>query len=194
MPGPDQARAQAAQGYAALLDEGLARLDHLDPRHRASLDLILTELDRLPDAEELWLHLAARLEGLEPGRRAWGRASSGPQALPGTRRLGKAARWYARRTQHQAELRAAGRGRGRPVPRRALFQRPTARTCPWRCRTSRPGGRVRMVLWADWVRLKALERFPHSPTVFREAAARLVMPERLGEAHDPVKEANASTR
>ncbi|MBK8793352.1 MAG: hypothetical protein IPN59_09375, partial [Holophaga sp.] len=31
------------------------------------------------------------------------------------------------------------------------------------------GGRVRMVLWADWVRLKALERFPHSPTVVREA-------------------------
>ena len=27
---------------------------------------------------------------------------------------------------------------------------------------------------ADWVRLKALERFPHSPQVFREARARLV--------------------
>ncbi|HEY6552838.1 MAG TPA: hypothetical protein VI669_05760, partial [Vicinamibacteria bacterium] len=33
---------------------------------------------------------------------------------------------------------------------------------------------MRLVLWADWVRLRALERFPQSPRVFREASGRLI--------------------
>src|SRR6188474_229688 len=36
------------------------------------------------------------------------------------------------------------------------------------------GGRVRLIPWADWVRVKALERFPHSPTVVREAVGHLL--------------------
>ena len=59
---PDGTRVPPAP-YKDLLAGALARMDDLDRSHRAALDLILTELDRMPDAEGLWLDLATRLEG-----------------------------------------------------------------------------------------------------------------------------------
>ena len=174
-PWARQPRAQASPGYAALLEEGLSRLDHRDPSHRASLDLILTELDRLPEDENLWLHLASRLSN-------WNLDDElGPRFERALKRFQGPGIWDKARPLRRGEpatrlsFAPLARARGRPLPRRGDLPAgsPIPVICPCgRCRTSPGGGgRVRLVLWADWVRLKALERFPHSPTVVREASA-----------------------
>jgi hypothetical protein len=188
-PWARQPRAQASQGYSSLLEEGLSRLDHRDPSHRASLDLILTELDRLPDDENLWLHLASRLGSWNLDDELGPRFERALKGFQGPGIWDKAARWYARRNQHQA-LRAlaqsvADRFRGAAIFSRIAGSGDVRVEVP-----DQPalGGRVRMVLWADWVRLKALERFPHSPTVVREAQ-HLVLTSVWQKRFDPVKEA-----
>ena len=160
---------EAIPSYKDLLNGALARMDYLDPSHRAALDLILTELDRLPEAEELWLDLAARLEGWNLDDDLGPRFQRALDRFQGPGVWAKAARWYARR-KYQAELRqlaadVAARFRGS-----ALFQRADAAGSVTVATPEQPAARARLVPWADWVRLKALERFPHSPTVFREAA------------------------
>ena len=176
-----------APGYGKLLDEHLERLDQLDASHRASVDLVLSELDRLPDAEALWLSLASRLE-------AWNLDDGlGPRYQQALKRFqdpglwDKAARWYARRS-YQADLRqlaedVTSRFRGSELFRRggAQVKVPVPEQPP-------VAGGVRMVPWADWVRLKALERFPHSPRVFREAG-RLVTPAQWQAGYDEAAEA-----
>jgi hypothetical protein len=188
-PWARQPRAQASQGYSSLLEEGLSRLDHRDPSHRASLDLILTELDRLPEDENLWLHLASRLSSWNLDDELGPRFERALKRFQGPGIWDKAARWYARRNQHQA-LRAlaqsvADRFRGAAIFSRIAGSGDVRVEVP-----DQPalGGRVRMVLWADWVRLKALERFPHSPTVVREAQ-HLVLTSVWQHRFDPVKEA-----
>ena len=51
------------QRYRPLLDEAISRLEERDKTHRSSIGLILGEMDRLPNAEGLWLQLASRLDG-----------------------------------------------------------------------------------------------------------------------------------
>ena len=187
-PWAHQPRAQASQGYASLLEEGLSRLDHRDPSHRASLDLILTELDRLPEDENLWLHLASRLSSWNLDDELGPRFERALKRFQGPGIWDKAARWYARRNQHQA-LRALAQSMADRFRGAAIFSR-IAGSGDVRVEVpDQPtlGGRVRMVLWADWVRLKALERFPHSPTVVREAQ-HLVMTSVWEKRFDPVKE------
>ncbi|HXC17007.1 MAG TPA: hypothetical protein VNV60_06150 [Holophagaceae bacterium] len=152
-----------APRYGALLEEAITRLDSRDPSHRASLDLVLTELDRLPDDEPLWLSLASRLESWDLDDDLGPRLDGALKRFQGAGIWDKAARWYARRN-HQSDLRkvaadVAARFRGT-----ALFERADADVLM----DSPEQGR--MVAWADWVRLKALERFPHSPKVFAEAS------------------------
>ncbi len=164
------ARNQAVQNYPSLLEESLSRLDHLNPDHRASLDLILTEMDRLPDDENLWLHLASRLGNWNLDDELGPRFERALKKFQGPGIWDKAARWYARRNQHQ-ELRSLAQTVADRFRSTTLFQKVSG---SGDVRVEVPeqptvGGRVRMVLWADWVRLKALERFPHSPTVVREA-------------------------
>ncbi len=180
---------QPSQSYSTLLEEGLSRLDHLNPDHRASLDLILTEMDRLPNDEQLWLRLASRLANWNLDDELGPRFERALKGFQGPGIWDKAARWYARRNQHQA-LRTlaqsvADRFRGAEIFRKVsgagdirveVPEQPTV------------GGRVRMVLWADWIRLKALERFPHSPAVVREAQSLVAMSGWL-KHYDPVKEA-----
>jgi len=181
------------RGYGRLLDDCVARLDQRDGSHRASVDLILTELDRLPDAEELWLNLASRLEGwnLDDGL--------GPRYQEALKRFqdpgiwDKAARWYARRNYH-AELRALAADVTARFRGSDLFRRTGTPVTVQVPEQPPVNGGLRMVLWADWVRLKALERFPHSPQVFREAG-RLVTPAQWQRDFDPAAEARkASTK
>jgi hypothetical protein len=162
-----------APTYGETLEEAISRAEQRDRSHRASLELLLGEMDRLPEAEALWADLSRRLEGwnlddeLGPRyERALARFKE-----PGIWQM--AARWYARRSRHHdldrlaAEI--AARFRGAEVFARVdsgeitlpIPEQPAV------------GARVRLVPWADWVRLKALQRFPHSRGVFKEALARL---------------------
>ncbi len=180
---------EPSRRYASLLEEGLSRLDHLDSGHRAALDLILTELDRLPDDEQLWLHLASRLGNWNLDDELGPRFERALKRFQGPGIWDKAARWYARRNQHQA-LRTlaqsvADRFRGATIFSKAVGSGDVRVEVP---EQPMVGGRVRMVLWADWVRLKALERFPHSPTVVREAQS-LVAMSVWQKRYDPAKEA-----
>jgi hypothetical protein len=160
--------------YREALEDALSRLESRDRSHRASVDLLLSELDRLPEAEALWEELAGRLEGwnlddeLGPRyERALARFS-GPGLWP------RAARWYARRRRAADLERLAGDLAGR-FRAGEVFERLAGLDDLRLAVAGQPpvGARVRLVPWADWVRLRALERFPHSPRVVAEAAGRL---------------------
>jgi hypothetical protein len=184
---PDGSRSPVAlAGYKDMLNGAVARLDALDPSHRAALDLCLTELDRMPDAEELWLGLAGRLEGWNLDDDLGPRYQRALDRFQGPGLWAKAARWYARRG-YRLQLRQLGEEVAARFRGAALFQRAVAAGDLTVASPEQPGaGRVRMVLWADWVRLKALERFPHSPLVFREAS-RLVPESVWRQQGDPAR-------
>ncbi len=148
--------------YGPLLEDALARLDSRDPSHRASLDLILTELDRLPDDEPLWLSLASRLEGWRMDDDLGPRLDGALKRFKGAGIWDTAARWYARR-DYQSGLKQLATDLVARFRGSALFERANTEAL-----LSSPE-QGRMVAWADWVRLKALERFPHSSRVFAEA-------------------------
>jgi len=180
-------------GYAQLLNECIGRLDSRDRSHRPSVDLLLTELDRHPDDEALWLDLAGRLESWRLDDELGPRYQ---QALKRFQEPGvwdKAARWYARRGYH-AELRALADDVTARFRGSELFGRAGADVVVQAPDQPPVGMAVRMVPWADWVRLRALERFPHSPQVFREAG-RLVTPAQWQAHFNPAEEARKpSTR
>jgi predicted Zn-dependent protease len=161
--------------YREALDEALARLDRRDRTHRAALGLVLGEMDRLPDAEGLWEYLASRLEAWNLDDDLGPRYERALERFPGEGWWARAARWYARRQRSRDLERLAdelvGRFRAAAIFARAVPDgsvRLVAQAQP------RAGTRVRLVAWADWVRLRALERFPHSPAVFAQAKARLL--------------------
>lgn len=159
--------------YRDVLDEAASRLDQLDGSHRASVALFLAELDRMPDAEALWLDLARRLESWNLDDDLGPRYEHALQRFRGAEWWSRAARFYARRSRTAdlkrlaADLAARFRGselfdRARGVDvRLELVEQP------------RIGERVRLAPFADLVRLQALERFPHSPRVVQEALGRL---------------------
>ncbi|MDR3672009.1 MAG: hypothetical protein P4L36_14270, partial [Holophaga sp.] len=124
---PDGTRAPLAPGtpYQDLLNGAVARLDYLDPSHRAALDLVLGELDRMPDAEELWLNLATRLEGWNLDDDLGPRYQQALERFQGSGIWAKAARWYARRG-YQAELRRLGSEVAARFRGSELFQRADA--------------------------------------------------------------------
>jgi predicted Zn-dependent protease len=164
-----------SETYRQALDEAIARLDRRDKTHRASLDLVLGEMDRLPDAEALWEYLASRLESWNLDDDLGPRFERALERFPGEGIWARAARWYARRQRARDLERLAdelvGRFRSAGIFARAVDDhdvRLAVESQP------RAGARVRLVLWADWVRLRALERFPHSPAVFAQARARLL--------------------
>lgn len=156
--------------YEAALRESIGRLDARDRSHRESASLLLSELDRLPAAEALWLYAAEQLTGwkLDDGLDVRYRAALDRFGDAGW--WNRLARWYAR-ARRSAELRAladdvVARFRGS-----ALFARD-------------PGGNLTIpvegqpnpyIFLSDYLRLKALERFPASPRVLKEAEGRLVL-------------------
>lgn len=173
--------------YLDLLNECLARLEHRDPSHLASLGLVLGELDRLPEAEDLWLGLAARLEGWNLDDELGPRYEQALQRFKGSGIWERSARWYARRSRH-GELRRLAEALAQRFRGTEIFARSDGAA---NLRLEIPeqppaGGRVRLVPWADWVRFKALERFPQSPRVFHEAQ-RLVSDSRWRATGGPAK-------
>jgi hypothetical protein len=177
--------APATERYKDVLDEATSRLEQRDPSHRAAADLLLSEMDRLPQAEDLWQELARRLE-------TWNLDDElGPRYERALARFDepgwwpRAARWYARRSRHRdldrlasdlaARFRAAAVFARAPVDDGVRLEAPDQPPV---------GTRVRLVAWADWVRLKALARFPHSPVVFHEAQARLLRRSAMADASE----------
>jgi hypothetical protein len=163
------------ESYKDVLEGTIARLDQRDPSHRAAIGLMLGELDRLPDAEDLWSDLASRLEGWNLDDDLGPRYERALERFRGEDWWARAARWYARRSRQRDLDRLANelanRFRGA-----AIFARADGAPAVRFPAPGQPlaGSRVRLVLWADWVRLRALERFPQSPQVFREARGRLI--------------------
>ena len=166
---------EPAERYRDVLDEAVSRLDQRDETHAAAASLLLAEMDRLPQAEELWSELADRLEGWNLDDELGPRYERAVERFSQPGWWARAARFYARRSRHReldrlatdlaARFRASDAFARAPQDDRVRLEVPDQ---------PRVGTRVRLVAWADWVRLKALERFPHSPQVFREAQARLV--------------------
>lgn len=158
-----------AESYETTLAEAVSRLAARDRSHRASLALVVGELDRLPKAEGLWSWSAKQVESwkLDDDFEARWKAAVAEFEGPGWwKRLG---RWYARRMR-TAEMRSLCDDVVARFRAAELFARdpetdlllPTGEpAAPW----------IRV---SDYLRLKALERFPSSPLVVREAEARLV--------------------
>ena len=176
--------------YWEVLEESLARLEFRNPSHGTALSVILGELDRMPNAEDLWLNLASRLENWNLDDELGPRYQQALQRFPGSGIWARSARWYARRNLH-GNLRLLAEEIASKFRGAAIFERAQG---AGEIRVEIPdqplvAGRVRLVLWADWVRFKALERFPHCPTVYREAQ-RLVTTSHWN-AHDQKAEMSA---
>jgi hypothetical protein len=164
----------AGRKYKSLLDEAISRLEERDKTHRNSVALILGELDRLPDAEPLWLDLAVRLS-------AWNLDDEiGPRYEAALERFDDASWWnrmarFLTRQKRQAEIRALAEKLAATFRGAAIFERATDPNIRIEIpEQPKVGVRTRLVPWGDWVVLKALERFPHSPVVLRAAEGRLM--------------------
>lgn len=160
--------------YKAVLNDAIVRLDERDKNHRAALALILSELDRLPAAEPLWLDLARRLDG-------WNLDDElGPRYEAALARFEDPSWWnrmarFLTRQKRQSEIRGLAERIAATFRGSDLFSRATNANIRIEIpEQPKVGTRVRMVPWGDWVVLKALERFPHSPTVLHAAESRLI--------------------
>ena len=160
--------------YEDVLNDAIVRLDERDSSHRAAVDLMLGEMDRLPRAEALWLQLAQRLDAWNLDDEIGPRYERALEQFQDASWWARAARWYARHSRYRELDRLAEeltvRFRAAAIFERAPQDDHVRLTIP---ETSRAGVRVAMVPWADWVRVQALRRFPHSPLVYREALAHL---------------------
>jgi predicted Zn-dependent protease len=181
--------ADPGERYPDVLQSAIARLEQRDRSHRAALELVLHEMDRLPRAEGLWSELAARLESWNLDDELGPRYEQALERFRGEDWWSRLARWYARRARSRdlerlaADLTARFRGA-------AVFARSAGASGVTVDIPSQPavGGRVRLVLWADWVRWQALLRFPHSPVVFKEALGHLT------PANDPERDRSIVTQ
>ena len=158
-----------ADGYAAVLREAIARLDSRDRSHRSSLDLLLVELDRLPDAEALWLFGTVRIEEWQLDDEMEGRYRAALKSFEGPDWWKSLARWYARH-QKSAELKTLADDVVLSFRGSELFGRDPG----VHALVKVEGQPELFILVADYLRLKALERFPASPAVLKEAEAHLV--------------------
>lgn len=156
--------------YDRVLSEALTRLDDRDRTHRASLSLLLGEMDRLPRAETVWLKAVDRLSGwklddeLEPRYRKAIATFEGPEWW---KRL---ARWYARR-QRAAELRSLGEDLVARFRASEVFARDPMLDDALVALEEQPNP---FVTFSDFLALRALQRFPASPAALDRAEARLL--------------------
>jgi hypothetical protein len=160
--------------YKPLLDEAISRLEERDKTHRSSIALILGEMDRLPGAEGLWLQLASRLDAWNLDDELAPRYEAALSRFDDPTWWNRLARILTRQ-KRQAELRSLAEKIATTFRGAAMF----ARSSDNNVRLEIPeqpkvGVRTRLVPWGDWVVLKALERFPHSPVVLHAAEGRLV--------------------
>ena len=156
--------------YDRVLNEAIVRLDDRDRSHRASLSLLLGEMDRLPRAETVWLKSVDRIsswkldDDLEPRYRKAIAAFEGPEWWK------KLARWYARR-QRTADLKALGEEIVASFRGSALFSRDPMLQDAVVALEEQPNP---YVLFSDFLALRALQRFPSSPAVLERAESRLL--------------------
>lgn len=156
--------------YDRVLTEALSRLDDRDRTHRASVSLLLGEMDRLPRAEKVWLKAVDRLSGwklddeLEPRYRRAIASFEGPEWW---KRL---ARWYARR-QKAAELKALGEDLVASFRASGVFARDPMLKDALVALEEQPNP---FVTFSDFLALRALQRFPASPAALDRAEARLL--------------------
>lgn len=170
---PETATSRHPQ-YKALLEEAIGRLEERDKTHRSAIALILGEMDRLPGAEGLWLQLASRLD-------AWNLDDElAPRYEAALSRFEDASWWnrMARlltRQKRQVELRGLAERIAATFRGSDLFERSAEADIRLEIpEQPKVGVRTRLVPWGDWVVLKALERFPHSPVVLQAAEGRLM--------------------
>lgn len=167
---PMYGRPASHETYGTVLREGVARLDTLDPSHRRSLSLLLAELDRLPKAESVWSWSVDQMAGwrLDEGLEARYRAALG--RFEGPEWWNRLARWYARR-QKKAELRALADDVVARFRVSGIFKRDPnlSETVPAEAQPNP------YIFYGDYLRLIALERFPASPQILREAESRLIL-------------------
>ena len=161
--------------YQPLLQEAIGRLEERDKTHRASIALILAEMDRLPGAEGLWLQLASRLD-------AWNLDDElAPRYEAALSRFDDPSWWnrLARiltRQKRQLELRALAEKIAATFRGADLFARSTDNNVRLEIpEQPKVGVRTRLVPWGDWVVLKALERFPHIHEVMHAAEERMMI-------------------
>ena len=184
-------RIQSADARRDALREAVERLEQRDPSHLTAVSLILEELDFNPDDERLWLRFADDLEAWGLDDELGGRYQEALSRFEAPGWWARAARWYARR-QRDAELAALATELVRRFRGSGLFER-----APWDASVlmdADPNGEGAardgsMVAWADWVRLEALRRYPHSPTVFEEA--RRALSRRVESTDIPLPEVEA---
>jgi len=163
-------REPSGGGYDRVLNEAIVRLDDRDRTHRASLALLLGEMDRLPKAEGVWLRAVDRLaswkldDDLEPRYRKAIAAFEGPEWWK------KLARWYARR-QRASELKALGEEIAATFRGTAIFARDPMLSTAVVALEEQPNP---YVLFSDFLALRALQRFPASPSVLDRAESRLL--------------------
>ena len=163
-------RETRSQDYGRVLEESISRLEGRDRTHVSSLGLILAELDRLPNAEELWLNLGSRLEGWNLDDELGPRYERALERFKGPGIWSGLTRWHAKRSHH-GDLKRLAEAIAQRFRASEIFSR-TEGTGSIRVEIPEQPqilGRIRLVPWADWVRFKALERFPHSPAVFNAA-------------------------
>ena len=156
--------------YDRVLSEALVRLDDRDRSHRASVSLLLGEMDRLPRAEAVWTKAVDRLSGwrldddLEPRYRKAIVAFEGPEWWK------KLARWYARRKK-ASELKALGEEIVAAFRGSQLFARDPMLNEALVALEGQPNP---YVYFSDFLALRALQRFPASPAVLDRAEVRLL--------------------
>ncbi|MBP7675898.1 MAG: hypothetical protein KBB14_06205 [Thermoanaerobaculia bacterium] len=164
------ATAPRDDAYDRVLTEALSRLDDRDRSHRASVSLLLGEMDRLPGAERVWLRAVDRLSGwklddeLEPRYRKAIAAFEGPEWWK------RFARWYARR-QKAAELKALGEELAASFRASEVFARDPMLNDALVALEEQPNP---FVTFSDFLALRTLQRFPASPAALDRAEARLL--------------------
>ncbi len=165
-----EGRPAARDVYGPALREAITRLSGLDRSHRLSLTLLLGELDRLPGAESLWRWSADQIGGwkLDDGLDARYRAAL--ESFGGPEWWNRLARWYARR-QKTTELKTLADDVVARFRAADIFSRDPniLETVP---AEAQPNPYVR---FGDYLRLKALDRFPASPEVLRQAESHLIL-------------------
>lgn len=154
--------------YRPALSEALSRLSARDRTRRTALSLLLGELDRMPDAEGLWVWAADQVESWDVAGEMEGRYRTALRTFGGPGWWNRLARWYVRRDR-RAELKALVDDVVATFRGSELFARD-----PGLSGLVPVEGQPEVYVFAgDYLRLKALERFPASRTVVRAAEARL---------------------
>ncbi|MEO6326992.1 MAG: hypothetical protein ABIT01_08230 [Thermoanaerobaculia bacterium] len=161
--------AAIGESYRVVLHEAIARLDTRDTTHRTSLTLLLGELDRLPKAEALWLYGVNQISSWKLDQGLEARYRLALESFGGTPWWNRLARWYVR-YQKSNELKLLGDDVVKRFRSSEIFARDIQ------------GGLVPVegqpdpyMLYGSYLRLKALERFPASPLVLREAESHLLL-------------------